>query len=160
MPAGQKGLSAAAERGIGAASMSRRHFTHKKRKTAAEPEWDEGIELQDLRQRVSEMEERETALGTAINTAGVPNMMVKGERRRLAIALFEGNYQATVTLLGRWRRTAASRRHRCRHRALLSLQVVLSPRRQGCSMLPISPPHSSSPSLRSSLVRSPRVTQP
>mgnify|MGYP006936345284 CR=1 FL=1 len=79
--------------------MSRRHFTHKKRKTAAEPEWDEGIELQDLRQRMSEMEERETALGTAINTAGVPNMMVKGERRRLAIALFEGNYQATVTLL-------------------------------------------------------------
>ena len=83
--------------------MSRRTFTHKKRKSAsassAELEEDVGMELQNLRTRVEQLELRETALAQHINCEGVTDMMVTGERRRLVILLYQGNYSASMVQL-------------------------------------------------------------
>ena len=83
--------------------MSRRTFTHKKRKSAsassAEIEEDVGMELQNLRTRVEQLELRETALAQHINCEGVTDMMVTGERRRLVILLYQGNYSASMVQL-------------------------------------------------------------
>ena len=83
--------------------MSRRHHTRFKRSrsssSAAEPEWDEGIELQELRDCVVELTKEREPLHSRFNSEGIPNMQEAGERRRLAIALYEGNYGESMALL-------------------------------------------------------------
>jgi hypothetical protein len=83
--------------------MSRRFYTHVKRSrsssSAPEPEWNEGIELQELRDCVVELRKEREPLHSQFNSEGIPNMQEKGERRRLAIALYEGNYGESMALL-------------------------------------------------------------
>lgn len=83
--------------------MSRRLLTRVKRSrsssSAAEPEWDEGIELQELRDCVVELTKERKPLHSRFNSEGIPNMQEAGERRRLAIALYEGNYGESMALL-------------------------------------------------------------
>ena len=83
--------------------MSKRLHTHVKRSrsssSAPEPEWNEGIELQELRDQCLELRKELEPLHSQFNSEGIPNMQEKGERRRLAIALYEGNYGESMALL-------------------------------------------------------------
>ena len=85
--------------------MSRHSFTHKKRKSsggpsAREDESDQGIELQPLRDRVRELEKELEPLRAQFKSEGVPDMMKgEGERRRLAVILYTGDYAHTLQLL-------------------------------------------------------------
>jgi hypothetical protein len=79
------------------------HYTHKKRKSTtpsiAEPEWNEGIELVDLRKVVNTLIKEREPLQRPFDSSGMPDMMKPGERQRLAIALYEGNYMESMQRL-------------------------------------------------------------
>ena len=74
--------------------MSRTNWTHKKRRAAApaEPAWDEGIELVDLRLQVNALEGELLPLHAAFRHAGIADTRIHTERRRLAEHLYNGNY--------------------------------------------------------------------
>ena len=80
--------------------MSKR-FTHRKRSAggSTEPEYDEGIELTDLRAQVETLTVEKEALITPFKHSGCFNMKVHGDRRRLAESLYAGNYAASIALL-------------------------------------------------------------
>ena len=75
------------------------NFTHKKRRQSAdEPPPDEGIELQDLREQQALRLESD-ALHSSFDATGVPRMNVAGDRQRLAIQLWEGDYSGSMAQL-------------------------------------------------------------
>ena len=80
-------------------------FTHVKRRRAvvsssSEPAWDDGIELEDLRRVITELEEERSGLHSAFKSAGVVfDMRKPGDDRRLAEALYEGDYLESMKSL-------------------------------------------------------------
>ena len=78
------------------------HFTHRKRKSAAaaaEPAWDAGIELQDLRAAVDGLEAERASLHSSFNGVGLYDMRTAGDRARLAQELWLGDYEASMVVL-------------------------------------------------------------
>ena len=80
-------------------------WTHKKRKSGGEDRgsmssaWDDGIEMVDLRVRIEELEETSVALHSSFKSDGIFNMMQTGDRRRLAEALYQGDYLNSISRL-------------------------------------------------------------
>ena len=76
-------------------------FTHRKKKRASEPagpsapEDLEGTELEDLRLKVEVLTAEQADLRSPFNSEGAANMKIAGDRRRLVIELWAGNYAAS-----------------------------------------------------------------
>ena len=81
--------------------MSRHHFTHRKRHAPApeELEKNEGTELLDMRELLVRLTTEIEALHSPFCLEGVPNMRVAGDRRRLVINLWQGNYEQSIEML-------------------------------------------------------------
>ena len=78
--------------------MSRRGFTHVKRRAPSpeEPALDEGTEMAALQELVARVTTELGTLHSAFNHEGVPNMRVAGDRRRLVITLWQGDYERSM----------------------------------------------------------------
>jgi hypothetical protein len=84
--------------------MGKRGFTHFKRAKAAGSGSeaaleDEGIELEDLRAREVALQTERNILFSPFKSVSTFNMQLTGDRQRLAQALYEGNYQSSLTTL-------------------------------------------------------------
>ena len=75
-------------------------FTHvKRKKSAGGSTEDAGIELASIEERLQVLTTEHDALHLSFNSTGIPNMARAGDRRQLAINLYEGDYAATMEQL-------------------------------------------------------------